>query len=337
MALSARRARQGGGKTTRSHESVKSMQSESFSVASARQLFSSRHGAAEALGGAKVNHTDLTKKHVYEEGEAKAGFRFYEKEVEQTQMQSRAMSEASLYADKSLITPTWLKVSESPFTAAAKASGGYGRRMDDTTVSHDAPDFFHIPQVMDHDPKIAMSGSITKLAKGKEGIVRDDTTISEDVPDWMKIRAVVEFSDSLKTLENAPHKILIIGKQVLCEPFIEDEEQVPIDWDQVDEEAASMGRTPHPQGGNQTDSARPEVPETTMASSARRVLRPPGSARLFSSRSQGRLGSSARGGGDGGTGGATTARLAQGAMGSGRPALAMSSSRDRLFTPTPRG
>ena len=158
----------------------------------------------------------------------------YDKEVEVTKLQSRAIDIAALYADKTIVTPQWLKRSESPFMAAAKATGGYGRRMDDTTVSLDAPDFFHIPEVMTHDPKISMQGGITGKAKVQEGQIRDDTTISLDVPDWMKIREVVEFADADKTLDNAPHMHLLIGKQVLCEPFLPEDDEEPIDWDKVD-------------------------------------------------------------------------------------------------------
>ena len=58
---------------------------------SARQLFSSRHGAAESLGGAQHMRADLTKKHVYVAGEAHV-HGLYDKPVENTKIQSRALA-----------------------------------------------------------------------------------------------------------------------------------------------------------------------------------------------------------------------------------------------------
>ena len=75
-----RTARSGGGKTNatkqaiergeapvqfsggHSAEELKHTTTATVSIPSARQLFSSRHGAAEALGGAHQVQTDLTKK-----------------------------------------------------------------------------------------------------------------------------------------------------------------------------------------------------------------------------------------------------------------------------------
>ena len=50
----------------------------------------------------------------------------------------------------------WLCISSTPWTMSTKAIGGYGRKIDDTSVSHDAPDWWHIPEVMDHTPQIGM-------------------------------------------------------------------------------------------------------------------------------------------------------------------------------------
>ena len=306
-------------------ERTKSVHNAEVSQTSARALFSSRQGVGEVLGGEQHQLTDLTKKHKYVAGEAHV-HGLYDKEVEVTKVQSRAIDIAALYADKTIVTPQWLKVSESPFMAAAKASGGYGRRMDDTTVSLDAPDFFHIPEVMTHDPKISMQGGITGKAKVQEGQIRDDTTISLDVPDWMKIREVVEFADADKTLDNAPHMHLLIGKQVLCEPFLPEDDEEPIDWDKVDAALAAA----------QADDAANVFPEKPADGASARLppVKPSNSARQTSARAGGAPpGRSARDDG----GGATTARLAQGEMSRPQPTLPPASSRDRLFTPSARG
>ena len=78
---------------------------------------------------------DPTKHHVYVPGEAHA-YRLYEAPRETTELETQKIVEARCYADKDIITPQWLKVSDTPWGAPARASGGYGRKIHDTSVSY---------------------------------------------------------------------------------------------------------------------------------------------------------------------------------------------------------
>lgn len=48
-----------------------------------------------------------------------------------------------VYSDASLIKPSWISISRSPWGEAAKVCGGYGRRLVNGTTSRDAPDFIY--------------------------------------------------------------------------------------------------------------------------------------------------------------------------------------------------
>ena len=153
---------------------------------------------------------------------------------------------------------------------------------------------------------------------------------------------------------------LLIGKQVLCEPLLEDDEEPPIDWDAVDaaiEGTASGDAFPGadpPDGATAaTLAATAATLAATDATATATTSLPPlhgaaqASARLFAETASSRTAraetASSRAarlarelscGTDGGDGGATTARLARGELGASRssPAL-VGSARESLFTP----
>jgi len=137
---------------------------------------------------------------------------------------------ASLFYDKKVIAPLWMKVSTTPWTAYAKAAGGYGRIIDDTSVSHDAPSFMHIPAVMHHVPQTGMCGEFSGSRKAKFQH-RDDTTISEDAPSWFHIPSVIAWKGHQKTNPDPGHDKMVLGKEVIFEPRMKTVDKGAINWD----------------------------------------------------------------------------------------------------------
>lgn len=139
---------------------------------------------------------------------------------------------ASLFYDRKVIAPLWMKVSTTPWTAFAKAAGGYGRQIDDTSVSHDCPSFMHIPEVMSHVPQIGAGGYFSGSNRPAKVIHRDDTTISEDAPDWFQIPSVVNWKAHQKRNPDPGHTKMVLGKEIIFEPKIkEGDDRKPISWE----------------------------------------------------------------------------------------------------------
>ena len=64
--------------------------------------------------------------------------------------------------------------------------------------------------------------------------IRDDTSVSKELPEYFNIPEVEEFGRKLQAglidQTCAPHTHILIGKQVLCEPDVEERPRSPIDW-----------------------------------------------------------------------------------------------------------
>jgi len=178
----------------------------------------------------------------------------------------------ALYYDKKVIAPLWMKVSTTPWTAFAKSAGGYGRLIDDTSVSHDCPSFMHIPEVMQHAPSTGMGGEFSGNNRPRPVIHRDDTTISADAPDWFQIPSVVNWRQDQKTNPDPGHIKMVLGKEVIFEPKIKSSRD-KIDWNALTKRTARTARSGGGEGkgggGGGMDSARMT---TGRADSARRDM-----------------------------------------------------------------
>lgn len=152
----------------------------------------------------------------------------------------QAEQQAKLYSDKAAITPSWLRVSSTPWLQAATLNGGYGRKIDDTAVSHDAPNFFHIKELMEHKHSITVGGFVKTRKWNNDPakhILRDDTSVSLDAPNFFHIKEVM--AHKIDHLGNAGHEKLMVSKLsraganlVLCEPHPPTHRQrTPICWD----------------------------------------------------------------------------------------------------------
>lgn len=152
--------------------------------------------------------------HDYVPGEYR-GYRIYEKETPISKDESRKMVEAQCYSDKTCITPTWLKVSATPWFAPSKATGGYGRKIHDTSVSYDSPDLFHVDGLEEHDEDAARksNGSMGAAPRQrKDGDTPMRRSISQDAPDFFHMQS------GKPPTTNLNYTKMIYQKQILIEP-----------------------------------------------------------------------------------------------------------------------
>ena len=87
---------------------------------------------------------------------------------------------AKLHSDSTKISPTWTKVSSTPWEAKAILVGGYGRKMKRTAISSDAPTDFVNPETVPPPtvPRMtATEASITRVSK-----VRDPLAMAAILP-----------------------------------------------------------------------------------------------------------------------------------------------------------
>lgn len=141
-------------------------------------------------------------------------------------------------SDQRALCPQWNKATRDPGERIGRVAGGYARRIDDTSVSANAPQFMLIPQVMSHTTKTGL-GSQFRVGKGGVGMEakkqghggstidqhRDDTSVSHDAPDWFKSKALDAFQARLDRGEVVPgygtsgiRKLAVAG-QVIFEPL----------------------------------------------------------------------------------------------------------------------
>ena len=126
---------------------------------------------------------------------------------------------SEVYSNKGLVKPTWFRVSQTPFHGAAVATGGYGRRIDDTSVSLDAPDFFHIDEVINHNPKITYGDTHRNVQQRP----KHSNAESHDAPDWWRC-------DEGTIVARTRHSALCVGKQLIMEPLLPEVSRGKIDW-----------------------------------------------------------------------------------------------------------
>jgi len=149
------------------------------------------------------NPEELKKTHDFNLGENRV-YRMYEKPVENTALQSSKWQAAKCYSDTDCITPQWMKVSCTPFYAPAKATGGYGRRIEDGAISDDAPAMFHT--VQRRRAATAASDKSSDAPCDRRGMT------SKDAPDWF---ASAHLRPAKLQMRNTR---LIYNKQILFEP-----------------------------------------------------------------------------------------------------------------------
>ena len=155
-----------------------------------------------------------TQHHQYVVGEPRA-YGLYIEETPISQKEGKKMAEARMYSDKSCITPHWLKVSATPWFAPSKATGGYGRKIHDTSVSTDAPDIFHVDGIEEHDEQAARNSNVSFGAAPRphrDGASPLRRSVSQDAPDFFHLQSRNPPTGNLKYTK------MIYQKQILIEP-----------------------------------------------------------------------------------------------------------------------
>jgi len=146
--------------------------------------------------------------------------------------------EVKAYYDPNVLNPKWNAVTKEPGDKMARVVSGYARKVDDTAVSHNAPAFMQIPEVMRHVPKNALG---TEFKAGKLGFDlenkrgshgteveqhRDDTAVSANAPLWFHNQALDAFQEKLSKgevkagLNHGGHTRLSVGGQMMFEPNV---------------------------------------------------------------------------------------------------------------------
>ena len=128
MALTARQQRRGGGATnTRRGSSAKQVPAPRSGSGSARPT-------GKSSSRPQVHDVDTSQaEHLL--GAAHPTFNFdsaIDKKTKMTEYKGPAVDVADVYSNKTIIKPQWMRVSATPWVGAKKATGGYGRRIDDT-------------------------------------------------------------------------------------------------------------------------------------------------------------------------------------------------------------
>lgn len=86
-------------------------------------------------------------------------------------------------------------------------------------MSLDAPDFFHIDEVINHNPKITYGEPHRHFEQGP----RHSNAESRDAPDWWKC-------DTGQNKARTRHSALCVGKQLVMEPLLPEVSIETIDW-----------------------------------------------------------------------------------------------------------
>lgn len=131
-----------------------------------------------------------------------------------TQTRTPKLQTFDVFSNEQLIKPTWLKVSRTPYDEGHIGSGGYDMVVERTTVSHDSPDFFHIPEVYHAHP----SRSHTTKARKAEQLAPQGRENSVNAPEWFNTTKELKPETLSHMNRGLTHHKLMIGHQVMCEP-----------------------------------------------------------------------------------------------------------------------
>mmetsp|Transcript_6316 Transcript_6316/g.17687 ORF Transcript_6316/g.17687 Transcript_6316/m.17687 type:complete len:289 (-) Transcript_6316:129-995(-) len=143
---------------------------------------------------------------------------------EQIDATSHSFKIGALHSDDNgFIAPTFSRITQTPWTSSAKAVGGYGRPIFRTSVSKDAPQFFQIREVVDHEAQRFTPRERRKVVEQRGG------AISRKAPDQFRtiFRTVVD--DGSVHIHRKGLKLLT-DKQTIFEPMKTQRPRTAIDW-----------------------------------------------------------------------------------------------------------
>jgi len=168
---------------------------------------------------------------------------------------------ARLHAQDTNIAPTWTKVTVTPFQGKATLTHGYGRRLQNTSVSDDAPRNFLNPDRV-AQPTGRMTWEQARVTK----LMKSD---SKDVlPAGASMREVLANppADQHKRFRSFPHDSFRIKPQMFLEPVITARPGEPVSKNPLTQSKQGYFVTTNQDG---KDAER--VPLSTWAAQSRRM------------------------------------------------------------------
>lgn len=118
---------------------------------------------------------------------------------------------ANLHSDDTKMAPLWTKVSSSPFHGHANLIGGYGKRIQKTSISIDAPAYFVNP---DRVP-IPLNKMDDRVASVTKKQLPDSLAAARVLPGGMGMLAATQMKR-----EHSRYRILCHAKQSLLDPLV---------------------------------------------------------------------------------------------------------------------
>mmetsp|Transcript_27512 Transcript_27512/g.37816 ORF Transcript_27512/g.37816 Transcript_27512/m.37816 type:complete len:166 (+) Transcript_27512:809-1306(+) len=134
---------------------------------------------------------------------------------------------AQLHENTTMIAPVWSKVSKTPWHEKAKLCGGYGVRIQTSTVSNDAPGHFHSSTKVSNNMEMS---TISRSLSANPHSVRSNNKMEATLllPGGASIfeatRVNSQRSDRAKFLS------IPMENRVMMEPIYKKSAREPIDW-----------------------------------------------------------------------------------------------------------
>ena len=122
---------------------------------------------------------------------------------------------ANLHDNDNTISPTWTKVTVTPFSGKAAICSGYGKRLQNTSISSDAPRYFLNPDRVER-PTNFMSKDAARVTK----LMKSDS--NDVLPGGESIRTLLAnpSPDQHRKFRSFPHDSFRIKPQMYMEPMI---------------------------------------------------------------------------------------------------------------------
>jgi len=129
---------------------------------------------------------------------------------------------ANLHSDETKMAPLWTKVSSSPFLGHANLIGGYGKRIQKTSISIDAPAYFVNPDRV----KIPANRMDDRVASVTKKQLPDPLAAARVLPGGIGLLNATKMKR-----EHNRYRVFFHDKQSLIDPLLTNRtEREPIQW-----------------------------------------------------------------------------------------------------------
>lgn len=169
---------------------------------------------------------------------------------------------ALLHAQDTAIAPTWTKVTVTPFQAKATLTHGYGRRLQKTSISDDAPRTFLNPDRV-AQPTGRMNWEQARVTKLMKSDSRDVLPAGESMRNVLNNPP----PDQHKRFRSFPHDSFRIKPQMYLEPVITARPGEPVTKNPLTQSTQGYFMTTNACDGKDAE----RVPLSTWAAQSRRM------------------------------------------------------------------